>query len=198
MKKFIIIILFSLFIIQQSYSGELNFETTAEGITNALTNPKTEHKIKTRSIKGTSAIKTRSIRIVSREQGKIVEKTISIPESQVSQGVNLKIEFDFDSYNIRPESFGLLNELGKALTSEKLKEEPIVIKGHTDSEGYDAYNLELSLNRGLAVKSYLISSFPTSPSLLKVVGYGEAMPLVPNNNESNKQINRRVEINTIP
>jgi outer membrane protein OmpA-like peptidoglycan-associated protein len=198
MKKFIIIILFSLFIIQQSYSGELNFETTAEGITNALTNPKTEHKIKTRSIKGTSAIKTRSIRIVSREQGKIVEKTISIPEIQVSQGVNLKIEFDFDSYNIRQESFGLLNELGKALTSEKLKEEPIVIKGHTDSEGYDAYNLELSLNRGLAVKSYLISSFPISPSLLKVVGYGEAMPLVPNNNESNKQINRRVEINTIP
>ncbi|MCD4675616.1 MAG: OmpA family protein [Desulfobacula sp.] len=194
MNKFTVIILFSIFVIQQSYAENLNFETTAEGITNVLTKPKTEQTIKTRSLRESNDTKTRSLKIVGKEQGKIIEKTITLSENQPVQGVNLKIEFDFDSYSIRPESFSLLNELGKALTGKKLKGEPIIITGHTDSAGYDAYNLELSLNRGLAVKSYLISRFPIPRSLIKVVGYGEAMPLVPNNNEENKQINRRVEV----
>ena len=194
MKKLTIVILFSLFIIQQSFAGDFNFETTSEGITNALTKPKATQTIKTRSLKGFHDSKIRGIKIIEKENEKIIEKTITISENQPTQGVNLKIEFDSNSYSIRPESFSILNELGKALTSKKLKGEPIVIKGHTDSDGYNAYNLKLSLNRGLAVKSYLISSFLISSSLLKVIGYGEAMPLVPNNIESNKQINRRVVV----
>jgi len=91
-----------------------------------------------------------------------------------------------------------LNELGQALTSEKLKGIPVSINGHTDSDGKDAYNLKLSLNRAFAVKSYLTSNYSISPSLLKVVGYGEGLPLVPNNSQANKQINRRVEIVTLP
>ncbi|MBW1694760.1 MAG: OmpA family protein [Deltaproteobacteria bacterium] len=193
----ILITLLSLFIWQLAYAGDLKFETTSEGITKALIKQKTEQKIKTRSIKGTNTIKTRSIRVVSKDQGKIVEKTITAPESQVSQGVNLKIEFDYDSYSICPESFQLLDELGKALVSEQLKGSPIIIIGHTDSDGEDAYNLKLSLNRALAVKSYLKSSFPIFHSLLKVLGYGEGLPLVSNDNEENKQINRRVEISTL-
>jgi outer membrane protein OmpA-like peptidoglycan-associated protein len=197
MKK-AFILFFSLFILQQSYAGDLNFETTSEGITRALTEQNKEQKINTRSIKGTGAIKPRGIKVVGKEGGKIVEKTITVYKDQPIHRVNLKIDFDFDSYNIRPESYKLLNELGKALTGKQLTGQPIVIKGHTDSDGAEAYNLRLSLKRGLAVKSYLISSFPISSSLLKVVGYGESMPLVPNTNESNKQINRRVEITTTP
>ena len=130
-------------------------------------------------------------------EGKIIKKTLTIPEKQASQGVNLKIEFDVNSYSIRPESFKLLNELGKALTSEKLKEKDIIVKGHTDSDGEEAYNLKLSLNRALAVKLYLTSNFFISSSQLKVAGYGEATPLVPNNTKKNKQVNRRVEIATM-
>ena len=197
MKKLVIIMLFSLFIIQQSPAGDLNFETTAEGITNALTKPKAEQTIKTRSLKGFTETKTRFIKVVKKEQGKIIKKTLTIPEKQASQGVNLKIEFDVNSYSIRPESFKLLNELGKALTSEKLKEKDIIVKGHTDSDGEEAYNLKLSLNRALAVKLYLTSNFFISSSQLKVAGYGEATPLVPNNTKKNKQVNRRVEIATM-
>jgi len=195
MKK-ICIVLFSLLICSQIQAGDLNFESTADGITKALTKPKTEQKIKTRSLKGFNAVKTRSIKVVGREQGKIVEKTITVTGNQPVQGVNLKIEFDVNSYTIRPDSFSLLDELGLALTGEQLKGKPVIIKGHTDSDGDEVYNLELSLNRGLAVKSYLITNFPISPSHLRVVGYGEALPLVSNNSESNKQINRRVEIET--
>lgn len=181
-----------------AYPGDLNFETTAEGITDALVKPKVEKKVKIRGIRQANIIKTRSIKVIEKEQGKTVEKTITVSEDQPIRGVNLKIEFDVDSCSIRLESFELLNELGKALTSDQLKGKPMFIKGHTDSDGNDIYNLELSLNRGLAVKAYLASNFSIPPSLLKVIGYGEAMPLVPNNNAANKQINRRVEITTIP
>lgn len=181
-----------------AYPKDFNFESTAEGITDALVKPKAEKKVKLRGIRRANIIKTRSIKVVEKEQGKTVEKTITVSEDQPIQGVNLKIEFDVDSCSIRPESFELLSELGKALTSHKLKGKPMVIKGHTDSDGNDTYNLELSLNRGIAVKAYLVSNFSIPPSLLKVTGYGEAMPLVSNNNAANKQINRRVEIITIP
>jgi outer membrane protein OmpA-like peptidoglycan-associated protein len=197
MKKFIILLL-SLFVFQNAYAGDLNFETTAEGITKALTKPKTEQTIKTRGLKEFSDTKTRSIKVVGKEQGKIVEKTITVSENQPIQGVNLKIEFDVNSYTVRSDSLSLLDELGKALTGDKLKEKHLVIKGHTDSDGDNPYNLKLSLNRALAVKSYLTSNFSISSTQLKVFGYGEGVPLVPNTNKINKQINRRVEISATP
>ena len=197
MKKFLVLV-FSFFILQPVYAEDFKFETTSEGITKALIEQKTERKIKTRSITGTTAVKMRSIRVVGKEQGKLVEKTITVPENEPVQGVNLKIEFDSDSYGIRPESFRLLNELGNALTGDRLKSHPIIIKGHTDSDGEDAYNLRLSLNRAIAVKTYLTSNFSISASLLEVVGYGEGLPLVPNDSPKNKQINRRVEIAALP
>lgn len=195
MKKLIIIVL-SLFIFQNAYAGDLNFENTAEGITNALTKSKTKQTIKTRGFKGLSDTKTRGIKIVGKEQGIIIEKKITLSENQPIQGVNLKIEFDVNSYTIQPDSFSLLYELGIALNGEKLKGKNLVIKGHTDSDGDDAYNLKLSLNRALAVKSYLTSNFSITPSQLVVFGYGEGIPLVPNDTLENKQINRRVEIAT--
>jgi len=193
----VFIILFMLLTFEQTYAGDLKFETTAEGIIDALTIPKADQKIKTRSLKEGSDRKARGIKIVEERQGQIVEKTIVVFEKAPAHGVNLKIEFDVDSYSIRLESFKLLNELGKALTSEKLKEKGVIVKGHTDSDGEEAYNLKLSLNRALAVKLYLTSNFLISSSQLKVAGYGEGIPLVPNNTEKNKQINRRVEIATM-
>ena len=190
----IFILLIMIFTFEQTYAGDLKFETTAEGIIDALTIPKADHKINTRSLKEGSYRKTRGIKIVEIRQGQIVEKMIVVSEKTPFHRVNLKIEFDVDSYSIRPESFKLLKELGKALTSEKLKEKDVIVKGHTDSDGEEAYNLKLSLNRANAVRRHLTVNFPIAASRLKVVGYGESMALVPNNNEPNKQINRRVEI----
>lgn len=190
----IFIALFVLFTVEHAYAEDLKFETTAEGIIDALTIPKAEQTIKTRSLKGLGDPKTRGLKIVEEEQGQIVEKTVMVSGNQPTRGVNLKIEFDVDSFSIRPGSFKLLNELGKALTSEKLNEKDVIVKGHTDSDGEDAYNLGLSLNRANAVRQYLTLNFSISATRLKVVGYGEAMPLVSNTSETNKQINRRVEI----
>jgi outer membrane protein OmpA-like peptidoglycan-associated protein len=192
-------IMLALFLITCPVSaGEYNFETTAEGIEKALTQPRPTKKIRTRGIKtrGIQSAKTRGIKVVEKEQGKVVEKTIIVDENHTPQGVNLKIEFDVDSYHIRPESFALLDELGKALTGDTLKELKIFIKGHTDTDGSDPYNLRLSLDRGLSVKQYLTANFAIPPTRLKVIGYGESMPLVPNTSTANKQLNRRVEIGT--
>jgi outer membrane protein OmpA-like peptidoglycan-associated protein len=173
---------------------DLNFATSKEGIIDALLNPKTKSRAKTRSIDGAGTAKTRGMRIVRDKSGETVEDTIYLSDEASDQGVNLKIKFDFDSYAIRPESYGLIAELGQALTDDRLKQKDIVINGHTDSSGAETYNLELSLKRALAVKTYLIENFNISTLRLEVVGYGESLPLVSNSSEANRQINRRVEI----
>lgn len=195
MKKLILwfLIIFP-FTFSFSRAEDLNFATTKKEIIDALIQPKPQQKAKTRAINASEITKTRGIKIVTEKNGGIVGETIYLSEKKPKQGVNLKIEFDFDSYVIRPESFALIDELGRALTDEKLKGKNIVINGHTDLTGEETYNLKLSLKRALAVKKYLTENFPISSFRLKVVGYGESLPLVSNSNEANRQINRRVEI----
>jgi len=193
MKKLIFMsVFFILFITHYAFSqdgSELNFQTTEQGIIKSLT---AEHpKIKTR---GLGETKTRSIKIIGRENNQNIQQEITVSDDTPAQSVNLKIEFDVNSHKIRPDSFDLLNKLGKALTSENLNDKAILIKGHTDSDGDDEYNLNLSLNRAQAVKSYLVGKFSIPEFRLKIYGYGKTMLLVPDNNPANKQINRRVEI----
>jgi len=68
----------------------------------------------------------------------------------------------------------------------------VEIAGHTDSDGEAKSNLILSQHRADTVKKYLIKKGIKAENL-KAIGYGEGKPLVKNNSERNKQINRRVE-----
>lgn len=122
------------------------------------------------------------------------QEFVPLPEQQAQPHVNLKIEFDPDSYAIRANSFQLLQELGQALNSEQLKQQTFYINGHTDADGDAQYNLKLSLNRALSVKYYLQAHFAIADDRLKVMGYGEGLPLKANTSSANKQLNRRVEI----
>ncbi|WP_157861401.1 OmpA family protein [Desulfurivibrio alkaliphilus] len=67
------------------------------------------------------------------------------------------------------------------------------IQGHTDSDGSAAYNLQLSQRRAESVLNYLLL-FGIDPSRLKSKGYGETMPVAPNDTAENKAKNRRVEL----
>lgn len=69
----------------------------------------------------------------------------------------------------------------------------ITIVGHTDNSGAEALNKELSLQRSVAVKEFLIS-LSVQPNRIKTVGMGDKEPLKPNNSPENRAINRRVEI----
>jgi len=198
MRKYVLILLLALWVAAPSHAGEYGFETTSQGIVDALTRPAPETRVPTRSLTRSRAPGTRAIKVVKKDQGKTVEETVVVSEAPPPNSVNIKIEFDFNSYAIRPESYGLLNELGKALTDDRIKGKTLILKGHTDSDGSDAYNLILSLNRAVSVHNYLVGNFSIEQSCMQVLGYGESMPLVPNTSRHNKQMNRRVEVQALP
>lgn len=124
------------------------------------------------------------------------EKT---PQKQAKpRSINLAVQFDVDSSKIKPESYQLLNELGKALISERLKDKRIIIGGHTDSDASPEYNQKLSKERAEAVKKYLTDNFPISAQRIGTTGFGESNPLVPNTTKYNKLLNRRVQVSIAP
>ena len=179
------------------------FESTSTGITESLLSPDKANPSDSKAGEGewqplkageASTGKTRSIKVLKKEKGVEVWGTVKAPEKRTGGFVNLKVQFDVNSYTIRPASYNILNELGKALSDPRLREKIITINGHTDSDGKEKYNVRLSLNRAGAVKQYLIDHYDISPDRLKVVGYGESIPLKPNTSKENKQLNRRVEI----
>jgi len=147
---------------------------------------------KTRSF--VPVVKKQDVTVMEQQANEIVEKSVTIYEDDGSPRVNLRIEFDHDSYTINENSFPLLNELGKALCNDALKDKIIIINGHADADGEDQYNLQLSLNRAVSIKNYLLSNFPLEAESFRTIGYGESAPLLPNDSSGNKQKNRRVEI----
>jgi outer membrane protein OmpA-like peptidoglycan-associated protein len=65
--------------------------------------------------------------------------------------------------------------------------------GHTDADGNDAANLDLSKRRAASVKNELVKAFGIDGSRIETDGKGEAQPVAPNDTPSNKALNRRVE-----
>ena len=105
--------------------------------------------------------------------------------------VSYGIYFDVNKDVVKPESYGTLKGI-----ADILKENPAVrvkIVGHTDSDGADAANLELSKRRGASVKAELVKNFGIDASRLESDGLGETKPVAPNDTPSNKAMNRRVE-----
>ncbi len=100
------------------------------------------------------------------------------------------ILFDRDKDTIRPVSYVLLGRL--AGVAKSCPTRTIEIGAHTDSDGPDVYNQDLSERRARAVVEYLVREGVAGTNL-KAVGYGESRPLVPNDSPANKQKNRRVE-----
>lgn len=101
------------------------------------------------------------------------------------------ILFDVNSDKIKPESYGVLKEIATVLkenTDVKVK-----IIGHTDSDGDDVKNLELSKRRAASVKNALSAEFGIESSRMETDGKGESQPSEPNTTLQGKANNRRVE-----
>lgn len=102
-----------------------------------------------------------------------------------------RIEFDYNRATIRPESFGLMDEIATVMLDHpELKF--IRVEGHTDSDGNDGYNLKLSQARAESVVNYLVAA-GLDRSRLDPVGFGETRPIEANDSDAHKQVNRRVE-----
>jgi OOP family OmpA-OmpF porin len=114
-----------------------------------------------------------------------------------SQGCDLKmtlhINFDLNQAVIKPE---FKDELKKAAVFiEVNKDIPyVLVAGHTDALGTDAYNQKLSERRAEAVRQYLIEKHGVDAARIRAKGYGESRPVADNDTREGRYQNRRVEI----
>ncbi|MFN0157607.1 MAG: OmpA family protein [Bacteroidota bacterium] len=112
-------------------------------------------------------------------------------------GEGIKITFDsgllFETNSARLSSVaeGNIRELATILA--KYDDTDILVEGHTDSDGTDAHNQDLSVQRAEAVAGFA-KGRGVKGSRFTTIGYGETQPLGPNTTASGKQENRRVEI----
>jgi outer membrane protein OmpA-like peptidoglycan-associated protein len=123
-------------------------------------------------------------------ENKELDINLSKIEKQSKETLN-NIFFDTGSAKLRPDSDIELKKLTEMLSrNAKLTVE---ISGHTDDVGNDKANLDLSNLRAKAVASYL-KQHGIAESRLVPIGYGETQPKVKNDSETNRQLNRRIEL----
>lgn len=105
--------------------------------------------------------------------------------------VTYGIYFDVNKDVVKPESYGTLKEIAKILN--EVPDVKVKILGHTDADGQDAANLDLSKRRAASVKAELAKNFGVNADRLETDGLGESQPVAPNDTPANKALNRRVE-----
>lgn len=101
------------------------------------------------------------------------------------------VQFAWDQDIILPESFELLSEVALLMREHKEWTE-ILIEGHCDSDGSDAYNLDLSDRRANSVQRFLLAH-GVEPSRLRAQGFGRSRPIADNSTLEGRALNRRVE-----
>jgi len=120
---------------------------------------------------------------------KMVEKK---PEAapMTAEVIELRINFDFDSANIRDDMMPILDEAAQMLLDA---DRPAVLEGHTCNIGPEDYNQGLSERRAASVKQYLVGKGVPAVRL-GTSGLGESMPKYDNTTAEGRKLNRRVEI----
>jgi chemotaxis protein MotB len=107
-----------------------------------------------------------------------------------------KVLFDLGDVQLKKEIRDILADIASVL--KQYPKHQIVVEGHTDDLAMQSTripsNWELSALRATAVVKYLVTEQGVDPSRLSAAGYGEYQPLVPNISESNRRMNRRVDI----
>ena len=105
------------------------------------------------------------------------------------------ILFATDSSSVRPDLQANLRAVAQNINSYPTS--AVIIRGHTDSTGSDAYNQQLSMRRADAVAGVLISA-GVPASRVQAVGMGESAPIASNESAAGRAQNRRVEITIRP
>jgi len=107
---------------------------------------------------------------------------------------NNSIMFQRMSYNVTTQSQDTIEKIAQILIQNpQIK---IEVAGHTDAKGDDSFNQMISEQRANSVKNLLIA-LGVEENRLSAKGYGETMPLVPNDKDGYSLTNRRVEFNII-
>jgi OmpA-OmpF porin, OOP family len=122
---------------------------------------------------------------------KEIHKDLYLVPIEIGQVVRLNnVFFDFDKWDLRPESYVELDRVVQLLSENPSIE--IEMSAHTDSYGSDEYNFKLSDNRARSVMEYILLKGIAANRIISQ-GYGETKPVAPNDSPENRQLNRRVE-----
>jgi len=108
--------------------------------------------------------------------------------------INLEgVEFDTAKYNIRTNSFEILDRAASILLRSYVLSMKVRVEGHTDSQGGYDYNIDLSKNRSKEVMKYLIGK-GVAAERLSFAGFGPTKAIADNATVEGRQRNRRVEL----
>ncbi len=114
---------------------------------------------------------------------------------RIGEGIKITFQsgilFAKASASLQSEAVANLKKLSAILN--KYPDTNILVEGHTDSDGSEEYNQQLSERRANAVANQL-KSYGVAPARFTAMGYGESQPVASNDTEEGKRQNRRVEI----
>ncbi len=102
------------------------------------------------------------------------------------------LNFPSGKATIQPEYFSLLTKLQEAL--RVFPEKHILLEGHTDSRGNAVKNKQLSEERAIAVREYIIANMGKSREQITSIGYGSAKPVATNQTSEGRELNRRIDV----
>lgn len=100
------------------------------------------------------------------------------------------LNFDFDKWNIKEQYYKVLENLKEYILANDYE---VVIEGHTDSIGTNAYNMGLSFKRANSTKEKLIEFGLPADRIVGISGKGEESPIATNETPEGRSQNRRVE-----
>lgn len=134
-------------------------------------------------------------RNMDKQAAEIKETVPGATVTRQGEGIIIKFDsgilFDVDKDAINGSAQNNLQNLSQSL--QKNPETNILIIGHTDNSGTESYNMDLSVRRAEAVKTYL-SANGVDASRLNTQGEGANEPIADNNTDDGRSQNRRVEI----
>lgn len=134
---------------------------------------------------------------MDRQAEKIEQEIPGAEVTRVGEGINVVFDegsgvyFDTNKYNVNSKSSVTLDKLAGIF--KEYPDSNILVEGHTDSTGDDAYNMNLSKQRAQSVTSYL-SGKGVSSGRFTTNWYGETQPKYDNSTVDGRAKNRRVEL----
>lgn len=134
---------------------------------------------------------------MDKQAKRIEEELPGAQVERVGEGIQVTfddksgVNFEFDSAELTPEAKDNLEKVAEVFL--EFPDTDLMIEGHTDNTGNDAYNMKLSERRAKAVQDYLVQS-GVAASRMTVKAYGETAPRYDNSTKEGQTKNRRVEI----
>ena len=116
----------------------------------------------------------------------------SLPLPQPSVAIN--VLFTPNSDTLPATSYAEVDKLGTVLSWPQYTDYRIQLAGHTDNQGSERKNQEISERRVQSIKAYLTQHCHIAPERVQAIGHGPTRPIMPNDTPEGRAKNRRVEV----